>query len=464
MRLVSIGFRELTQFVGGSVEASAEFNKAFTESTAIMGDLSDTLKDEMIVAAEEVARATTFSAKEAAEAYFFLASAGLDANESIGALPQVASFAQAGAFDLARATDLLTDAQSALGLSSDDSAENMRNMARVSDVLVKANTSANASVEQFATSLTQKGATALKTVNKSLEEGVAVLSVWADSGIKGEQAGTALNRVILDLTSKATQNAKAFKANNIAVFDSTGTMRNMADIVQDLEERLDGMSDAQKKATFQQLGFADKSSVYISSLVGQSQAIRDYQEGLENATGFTRDVAAKQLESYSSKVKLHSDEWELLQTTLGDFVTENEAVLTAIQSSIDLMQRLNISLTDNREAWIKGVGEGIDLALGAVDAFLTSAGLLITGLGKVAQFLLFVYENTTILTKAQIEALKPLKEMAEGIVDFGEKALRAGAEIDILQEKIKFASEQQLKAIAGTDKHTEALLDTQRAR
>ena len=62
----------------------------------------------------------TASAKEAADAFFFLASAGLDGKQSIAALPIVAQFAQAGAFGLARATDLLTDAQTALGLSVDE--------------------------------------------------------------------------------------------------------------------------------------------------------------------------------------------------------------------------------------------------------------------------------------------------------------------------------------------------------
>ena len=89
------------------------------------------MRSKLEMAAREVAKTTTFSATQAAEAYFFLASAGLDAAQSIEALPRVAKFAQAGNFDLARATDLLTDAQSALGLTiRDDVVKNMENMAR----------------------------------------------------------------------------------------------------------------------------------------------------------------------------------------------------------------------------------------------------------------------------------------------------------------------------------------------
>ena len=51
------------------------------------------MRDDMVAAAEEVGRVTTFSARDAAESYFFLASAGLDAKQSIAALPAVAQFA-----------------------------------------------------------------------------------------------------------------------------------------------------------------------------------------------------------------------------------------------------------------------------------------------------------------------------------------------------------------------------------
>ncbi len=160
-----------------AIQQADAFQVAMTNSLAIMGNVSQAMREDMVTAAQAVAMQTRFSAKEAAEAYFFLASAGLDAAQSIGALPTVAKFAQAGNFDLALATDLLTDAQSALGLSVKDVTKNMKNMARVGDVLVKANTLANATVEQFSEALTTKAGAALRNLGKDVEEGVAVLSV-----------------------------------------------------------------------------------------------------------------------------------------------------------------------------------------------------------------------------------------------------------------------------------------------
>jgi len=151
--------------IGGMVKAAANFDQAMTESLAIMGNVSKELRDEMRKTALDMSTKSTFSAKELGQAYYFLASAGLDAEKSIRALPIVTKFAQAGAFDLSVATSLLTDAQSALGLKVADVVQNEENMIRVSDNLVKANTLADASVLEFAEALTNKASASIRTVN-----------------------------------------------------------------------------------------------------------------------------------------------------------------------------------------------------------------------------------------------------------------------------------------------------------
>ena len=301
---VGAGAAAATGAVAGSIKIYADFDDKLQKSVAIMGDVSDAMRVDMSNAAREVGKTTKFSAKDAAESYFFLASAGLDAKQSIAALPQVAAFAQAGNFDMARATDLLTDAQSALGLTSKDTKKNLENMARVSDVLVKANTLANASVEQFSESLTNKAGAALKVLGKGTVEGVAVLAVFADQGLKGAAAGEALDIVLRDLQVSSLKNTKEFKALGISVFDSKGEMRNTGKIIGQLEGALDGMSDKQVRATLSTLGFQDQSISNIQTLLGSSKAIGRYEKQLRKAGGTTKDVADKQLKSFSGQLAL----------------------------------------------------------------------------------------------------------------------------------------------------------------
>jgi TP901 family phage tail tape measure protein len=288
-----------------SVKAAADFQDAMTKSLAIMGTINDDLRAQMERAARDVAKSTTFSANQAAEAYFFLASAGLDAQQSLKAMPVVAKFAQAGNFDLALATDLLTDAQSALGMTiRDDVVKNMENMIRVSDVLVKANTLANATVQQFSEALTNKAGAALRLLGKDVEEGVAVLAAFADQGVKGAEAGEKLSIVMRDLQRAAIKHPKEFRKAKVAVFDAKGEMRSMADIVDDLSKHLGKMSDEQKRAALMALGFQDKSVSALQQLLGTGPLIRRYEEQLRKAGGTTEEVANKQLQSFSAQLQL----------------------------------------------------------------------------------------------------------------------------------------------------------------
>jgi TP901 family phage tail tape measure protein len=335
----------------GAIREFANFDAALQKSIAIMGDVSDTMRGEMSDAARAVAKTTTFSAEQAAESFFFLASAGLDAESSIKALPQVAQFAQAGMFDMARATDLLTDAQSALGLTiRNDAVANMNNMIKVSDVLVKANTLANASVEQFSTSLTTKAGAALRSLGKDLEEGVAVLAAFADQGIKGEVAGTQLAIVLRDLTTRGIKNKEAFDKFNVSVFDSNGKMNNLADIVADLERALGGMSNETQKATLLQMGFSDKSLASLQALMGTSDAIKTYERELRNAGGTTADVADKQLDTLNSQLELLKSEFIDVAISVGEQMTP------ALR---DLVERIKVLLPQ--------IGEKLVAALGKVD-------------------------------------------------------------------------------------------------
>lgn len=302
-----------------SVQAFAEFDDAMVKSLAIMGDLSDVMRDELAAEAREVGRTTRFSATQAAESIFFLASAGLSAEQSLRAMAINARFAQAGNFDLARATDLLTDAQSALGLTiRDDTVANMVNMIRVSDALVKTNTLANATVEQFSESLTNRAAAALRLVNKDLEEGLAILAVYADQGIKGAEAGTRLDIVLRDLQRSASENSDEFRRLGIEVFDAvSGKMKPMADIIQDIEEALVGSTDETRLATLTQLGFQFRSIQSLLALVGFSDGLRDYEGAIRSAGDTTEEVAEKQMQSLREQMGLLGSEVKDLSIGFG---------------------------------------------------------------------------------------------------------------------------------------------------
>jgi len=337
-RQMTMAAAPIIAFGALAAKAFVDFDDKMTQSLAIMTGVTSDMRSQMEETARTVATTFGIAADKAAESYYFLASAGLNAEQAMAALPQVAAFAKAGMFDMATATDLATDAQSALGLTSKDSAANLEGLTRVTDVLVKANTLANASVEQFSTALTNKAGAALKSVNKDVEEGVAVLAALADQGIKSQLAGNQLSIVMRDLQTKALENKDAFAEYGLTVFDSAGKMRNLGDIIANLEQITAGMSDEQKRASLGMLGFSDRSLSAMTALFGTSTAIKRYESELRNAGGTTQSVADKQMESMASQIALLKTQFMDLALGVGSvlvsqFLTPLVGVLQTVVSA-----------------------------------------------------------------------------------------------------------------------------------
>ena len=308
--------------VKGMTKATQEFisfNDKMTQSLAIM-DTTVEQQKAMEEQALAVSRATRISAEQSAEAFFFLASAGLNAEQSISALPQVAMFGLAGMFDMATATDLATDAQSALGMTVDDAQQNLDNLTRVTDVLVKANTLANASVQQFSEALTNKAGSALKVANKGIEEGVAVLSAFADRGVKGAEAGEKLNQLLRDIPRATAKNSEEFAKLGLEMFDTEGNLKNVADLIEELDAVLAPMSDELKASTLDQLGLNRGVADAVKILSGAGDEIRAYEQALSDSGGTTADVAENQMGSLKAQIDLMNNAFSELGILIGDTI------------------------------------------------------------------------------------------------------------------------------------------------
>lgn len=127
--------------------------------------------------AQQMGASTKFSASESADALNFMALAGYDAQTSMEMLPNVLNLAAAGSMELADASDMVTDAQSALGLSLDETSQ-------LVDKMAAASSKSNTSVSQLGSAILTVGGTA-KTLAGGTTELSTALGLLADNGIKG---------------------------------------------------------------------------------------------------------------------------------------------------------------------------------------------------------------------------------------------------------------------------------------
>jgi len=320
-------------FVTAVNKIGSEFDASMTESLAIMDNVSGEMRSLMEQRAVDISKSSKFAAKDIAQGYYDLASAGLTAQESLDAIGTVATFAQAGLMDMGKAGEFLAGATAALTPKLMGFTDKAQAMARVGDVLTMANNKALGTIQDFANALTNKMAPAMRQQNMSLEDGVAMLMVYADQNIRGKAAGQQAYMVLRDLQSATTKAGAAWKDYGISVFDANEKMRGVPDILDMIKKRMDGfskgqindwlktgvmaetpelapMTDKGKAIMWKDLKVQDRSRAAIQYLLGLSDQMKKFRDDLEGAEGSAAAVAAKQAQAMAVKWKeaLHSIE------------------------------------------------------------------------------------------------------------------------------------------------------------
>ena len=361
-----------------------EFDKAMTESLAIMQDVTPQLRAQMEETAQTVAETTAFSAKEAAEAYYDLASAGLTATESMGSLETTLKFARAGQVDAATSAEYLAGSVMALGNASLGTTDKIAGMAKMADILVQANNFALGTVEDFAKALTTRSAQAMRMYNIEVEEGVAVLMAYAEQNIKGANAGQQFWMFTRDMQRAVAANNEEWKKLGITVYDSTGGLNNLATIISQLEHAFVGLNDEQRNAALASLGLQDRSKAATIALLGTSSEVRRFEAVLRSSGGAMDEVFRKQMTAVSTGLKKLGEEFRNIAIDLfKEFVPViNEYVIPALRSLIDKLRELSTwfkGLTTEQKAWVLGIA-GAAAALGPLITFAGTLLLLLRAL------------------------------------------------------------------------------------
>jgi len=147
-------------------------------------------------AAADAGTTTRFTAGQAADALFYLSSAGLDAKESVAALDGVLTLAGATGSDLAQTAQAVTSTLSQFSLESSKSTD-------VANIFAAANSNSQATLEKLQGALRQTGAVA-GALDIPLEEVVGSLQALFNAGYQGENAGRALKSALADLANQAS--------------------------------------------------------------------------------------------------------------------------------------------------------------------------------------------------------------------------------------------------------------------
>lgn len=278
-----------------SINVGKDFESAMS-SWRGTADATDAEFQKARDAAMEMGRKTSKTAKESANALEYMALAGWSVEDSIAGLPGVLRLSEATGLDLARTSDLVTDSMSALGVEIGD-------LSGYLDIAAKANNKSNQTAEQLMEAYLGVGGM-MKNLNVPLAESATALGVLANRGIKGSEAGNALNAVMINLTTGTGQAGTMMEKLGVSAFDSQGKFKGLKATLTDLNKVTSKLTEEERNAAFAAIGGKQHVDALNDLLTGLTTTVADgktewdsLNESLEHANGSLEKMAQTKMDN-----------------------------------------------------------------------------------------------------------------------------------------------------------------------
>lgn len=330
---------KIKEFASASVETGKDFSSSMSQVAATMGITKESIDgvnpdyEQLEETARECGATTQFSATESADALNYLALAGYDTAKACEALPTVLNIAAAGGMDLASASDMVTDAMSALNIEATSD-----NLTDFGDKLAKTSQKSNTSVSQLGEAILTVGGTAQQLAGGTTELNTA-LGILANSGTKGSEGGTALRNVILSLGAPTDIATAKIKELGVKVYDAQGNIRPLNDIFKDLQESMKDMTQEEKNVNlstiFNRADLADVQTL----LANCGDAWDSLADAVENSDNACQDMASTMNDNLAGDMKTLNSAIEEVQIKLYEKL--EPAMRDTIQGFTDLVGKID---------------------------------------------------------------------------------------------------------------------------
>ena len=344
------------------VKTFASFEQSMANVQAVSGATAyefEALSD----VAKEMGATTVFTANQAADALGFMAMAGIDAANSIEALPSVLNLAAAGQLELAESADIVTNIMAGFGIQA-------QNVERATDVLVTGFTSANTNLLQLGEAFTYVGPVA-KAAGLAFEETTAALALLGNAGFQGSLAGTSLRAAITKLLSPTSEGVDIIDRLGVQVLNAAGDMIPFVEIVAQLERG--GLSAADAMTLF-----GLRAGPGMLALISQgSDALAELTTQMELSGGAAQRIADRQLDTFQGQMTLMRSAVEALLLSIGSrLVPVLEPLIAAVTTIVQRFAEWSETMP--------GLSSAVVITAVALGALALVAGVALIGAGLLA--------------------------------------------------------------------------------
>ncbi len=336
-KAVSVVENGLKSLTTGAISAGTNFESAMSSVASISGATGNDLK-ELTSKAKQMGATTQFSATEAANAMEYMAMAGWKTKDMVSGIGGIMNLAAASGSDLARTSDIVTDALTAFGKSASDSGT-------FADVMAAASSNANTNVEMMGETFKYVGAAA-GAMGYSIQDIALATGLMANSGIKGSEAGTALRSVITRMAKPTKESSAAMKKLGLSMTDSKGRMKSFGTIMKDMRKGMKGMTEDQKASYAAMLGGQEAMSGVLAIANASEKDFNKLSKAIDNSKNAAQNMAKVKLDNLKGDVTILQSSMEGLGITIFDQVGGNLRGL--VGTATDVVGKINEKLSNGK--------------------------------------------------------------------------------------------------------------------
>lgn len=352
-----------------SVKTAADFEASMSNVGAITGATGKDFQD-LTKLAQDLGKSTKFSASEVAEAMQYTGMAGWTAKDNIAGLKGILDLSAASGSDLAKTSDIVTDAISAFGNSAKDSG-------MFADVMTKACTSANVSVDTLGESY-KYAAAVCGTMKYSVQDATTALAVMGNNGIKGSTAGNTLKNAISNMAAPTDSMQKVMKKLGISITNNDGSMKSLSAVIKNIRTGFSGLTKDQQAAYAKTLFGKESMAGMLSIIKTSDKEYNNLAKAINNSGGAADKTSKKQLNNLNGQLTLLKSAGEGAAITIGN------KLLPFIKKATTFVQKLADkfnSLSDEQVNTIlkfAGIAAAVGPAVFAFGKIVSTIGTLHT--------------------------------------------------------------------------------------
>lgn len=335
------GIEELKNLSLSAVDTGMTFTSSMSNVKALSGATAEEM-EALTEKAEEMGKKTSFTASQSADALGYMALAGWNTEEMLDGIDGVLNLAAASSMDLATASDIVTDAMTAFGMSADETN-------RFVDVLAATSTSSNTTVEMLGQSFKYVGAIC-GAMGYSIEDAGVALGMMANSGIKAEQAGTSLRSLLTRLSTNAGASANSLGALDIltqrlgvSFYDSSGNARDLSDGLVETRAAWAGLNVEEQVNYAKKMAGQEAMTGFLALMSDGAISIESVATAIDSM-GYDIDALGVSVSDLQTLYKSYGDETAVATALMNQFSMTQE-------DADQVTQLLGASLTQQTTSW-----------------------------------------------------------------------------------------------------------------